>query len=233
MASPERPDIRELQQRLNRMDLPPEVTLMFTDIVDSKLLTDTVKEDVYREAKKIHDDLVLECMAKYRGNAVKTIGDSFFAWFEDPVHGLACTAEIQRRLKDAPIRIADRNMEVRIGAHTGRPKREPDPASGREDFFGGDANKAARVKSLARGGQILISEETKLRVHGLFDLYDWGRWLMKGLGPQRVFEVLWSDKPPQKPAGRRELEEDRFGTLFVGREKEVETLLALAEKQRF
>lgn len=45
-----------------------------------------------------------------------------------------------------------------MGAHWGEPKCKEDPATGRMDYFGKMVNKAARIESLAKGGQIFVSD---------------------------------------------------------------------------
>lgn len=46
-----------------------------------------------------------------------------------------------------------------MGIHRGEPSCEPDPVTGRMDYFGRMVNRSARVEGMAKGGQILISED--------------------------------------------------------------------------
>ena len=51
-----------------------------------------------------------------------------------------------------------RGLRVRMGCHVGEVDREYVPITGRVDYFGPPVNMAARVESLAHGGEILVSE---------------------------------------------------------------------------
>ncbi len=122
-------------------------------------------------------------------------------------------------------------MSVRIGLHTGTPKVYRDPVSGRTDLIGDDVNKAARVEGIARGGQVLISEQTRVLANSAA-VQDWGHWELKGLGGQRIFEFLYPGKTPEEPAGRMQREPLRFATSFIGREREVAELMELLKRHR-
>ena len=68
--------------------------------------------------------------------------------------------------KDSSIEEVDgieiyRGLRVRMGVHTGNPKAQEDPVTGRMDYFGPVVNRAARIEGKAQGGQIVISGETK------------------------------------------------------------------------
>ena len=52
-----------------------------------------------------------------------------------------------------------RGLRVRMGIHTGEPRAQQDPVTGRMDYFGPMVNKSARVESIAQGGQLLVSKE--------------------------------------------------------------------------
>lgn len=60
---------------------------------------------------------------------------------------------------DGDGQIIYRGLSVRMGIHWGRPVCEPDPITRRMDYFGPMVNKAARVSSVADGGQISASTD--------------------------------------------------------------------------
>jgi predicted ATPase len=142
-----------------------------------------------------------------------------------------CACRIQQALAETPIMVGDGPIKVRIGLHTGTPIVYRDPGSMRTDLSGTDVDKAARVESIARGGQVLISEQTRVLTNSAH-VHDWGSWDLKGLGGQRIFEVLYPGKKPEEPAGRIHLEPLRFATSFIGREREVGELLQLLRDHR-
>ena len=88
-----------------------------------------------------------------------------------------------------------------------------------------------RVESIARGGQVLISEQTRVLAKSAA-VHDWGFWELNGLGGQRIFEFLYSGKTAEEPAGRMQREPLRFATSFIGREREVAELMELLKQHR-
>ena len=77
---------------------------------------------------------------------------------------------------------------VRIRLHTGEVVKEA------EDFFGTNVALAARIASLARGGEILVSGLLKdlLESSGEVDFGPPREVELKGIsGPRRVHEIVW------------------------------------------
>jgi predicted ATPase/class 3 adenylate cyclase len=201
------------------------ITMMFTDIVDStKIKAEMGDQPYFDNVLKPHNDLMRDCISKHNGRELKTIGDAFFVGFSIPGDATACAVDIQQRLAKSPISTSSGSLKVRIGLHTGLPKVYRDNASGKIDLSGTDVDKAARVEGLARGGQVLISEETKTLTRPK-EAHDWGLWELKGLGRHQIFEVLWPGKEPERPAGRPWLEPVRFLTRFVGRAREIAQIM--------
>lgn len=207
------------------------ITMMFTDIVDSTRVKAQVGDDVYFAALNRHNSAVRECIARHAGRELKTIGDLFFIAFLHPGEAVRCAASIQETLKGSPIIVGDSSIKVRIGLHTGTPIVYRDDVSGRTDLSGTDIDKAARVEGIARAGQVLISEQTRVLADHTA-LHDWGHWELKGLGAERIFEVLYPGKNPEIPAGRMELDPLRFATSFIGRQREVADLIELLKTHR-
>lgn len=197
------------------------ITMMFTDIVDStKIKAEVGDQPYFDQILTPHNQLTRDRVSRHNGRELKTIGDSFFIGLAIPADGVKCSVEIQQRLAGSPIQAGRGQLRVRIGLHTGTPKVYRDPVSGLIDLSGTDVDKAARVQRLARGGQVLISEESGTLAKPE-EIFDWGPWELKGLGRHRVYEVLWPGKTPERPLGRPWLEPVRFLTTFVGREAEI------------
>ena len=215
--------------------MPPTggvVTMMFTDIVDSTKIKAKIGDRIYfDEVLKRHNMLVREHVLAHNGRELKTIGDAFLVGFAIPADGTACAVEIQRRLAASPIQAGVACLEVRIGLHTGTPIVYRDPVSRLIDLSGTDVDKAARVEALARGGQVLISEETKILAKPK-EVHDWGLWELKGLGRHRIFELLWPGKKAERPTGRPWLEVARFLTPFIGRETQIAQVMDAVKRQR-
>jgi predicted ATPase/class 3 adenylate cyclase len=215
--------------------MPDTLTIAFTDIVDSTTKNLAIGDRAYEEIADRHDALI----RSIAGDAeLKTIGDSFMLEFSDPAEAISKMVEVQRRLASTPIKIGDEPLLVRVGIHIGNPLPAPG-AVGQEDYRGSTVNQAARYESLARGGQILISEQLHLlvkdRLHDLPEIryHDWGPYYLKGVGWRSVYEVLWDRKPPVAPSGRAQHGPRRFLVPFVGRERELNSIQQYLESSRF
>ena len=107
-AGPEAARAKELLGRVEARR-----TFLFTDIVDSTKLLETLGDDKWKRLLARHDELVRECIAQAGGEVVKQTGDGFFASFENPKAAIDAAIAIQRALA-AEIVAPD----VRIGAHS-------------------------------------------------------------------------------------------------------------------
>ena len=203
--------------------MPNTLTFAFTDIVDSTAKNLAVGDAAYVKGAAQHDELVRSIAPEAE---LKTIGDSFMLRFDDPVEAVAKLVEVQRRLADNPVKIGGDSLSVRMGIHLGNPRAVPG-TGGVEDYRGTAVNEAARFESLARGGQILISEPVHLlvkdRTHELEGItyHNWGPYFLKGVGWEKVFEVLWDGKTPVAPSGKPQQRSRRFLAAFIGRKKEL------------
>ena len=84
-----------------------------------------------------------------------TEGDSFFVVFASAADAVDCCVAAQRALAghDWPGGVA---VRVRIGLHSGEPVRYED------GYVGLDVHRAARIAATAHGGQVVLSEATRL-----------------------------------------------------------------------
>ncbi len=127
-------------------------TFVFTDIVGSTRLLETLGNEKWKKLLARHDELLEEQIANCGGEVVQQTGDGFFAAFATPKAALEAAVAIQRVLQ-AEIVAPD----VRIGAHTGDAF-ESDAAA---NPYGGEAvHLAARIGAAAGAGEILASRET-------------------------------------------------------------------------
>ena len=77
-------------------------------------------------------------------------------------------------------------MPARIGLHTGNVKAEAG------DFFGRTVVVAARISSIAEGGEILLSQAVQEELDGAFPLSAPRSTPLRGLaGVHTVFELVW------------------------------------------
>jgi class 3 adenylate cyclase len=127
-------------------------TFLFTDIVGSTRLLETLGNEKWKKLLARHDELLGEQIANCGGEVVQQTGDGFFAAFATPKAALEAAVAIQRAL-DAEIVAPD----VRIGAHSG----DAFESAAASNPYGGEAvHLAARIGAAAGAGEILASRET-------------------------------------------------------------------------
>jgi class 3 adenylate cyclase len=123
------------------------MTLVFTDIVDSTMLTEHIGDATWADLMTRHGDAVASIADANGGRVVKLLGDGAMLAFESARAAVRAAVGIQKSAADEP-------FAVRIGIHTGEIIRTGD------DLLGLTVNKAARVASAAGPHQIMVSSTT-------------------------------------------------------------------------
>src|SRR6516165_8674402 len=102
-----------------------------------------------RAALAVHDQIVRKALESAGGLVFATGGDGFGAAFSRAGEAVAAALAAQRGLADRewPEGIS---LKVRMGLHTG----EADERGG--DYFGPEVNRAARLMTVAHGGQTAL-----------------------------------------------------------------------------
>ena len=95
-GSARRPDEARVKELLGRVET--RRTFLFTDIVDSTKLLETLGDDKWKRLLARHDELVRERIVEAGGEVVKQTGDGFFASFENPKAAIDAAVAIQRAL---------------------------------------------------------------------------------------------------------------------------------------
>jgi class 3 adenylate cyclase len=159
-------------------------TFLFTDIVDSTKLLETLGDDKWKRLLARHDELIRECIGQAGGEIVKQTGDGFFASFENPKAAIAAAIAIQRAL-GAEIVAPD----IRIGAHSGGAFRTSADSS---DYGGQDVHVASRIGAAATAGEILVSAETLDGLGTSFRTREPRAETLKGVAdPVEVVSIEW------------------------------------------
>src|SRR4051812_10201910 len=142
-----------------------------------------------REALVRHDALVLAYVRRLNGHVVKSKGegDSVFAVFRHARDAVAaalvlqCALTAERWATSTPIR-------VRMAIHTGQVELRDG------DYYGPTVNRCARLRALAKGGQVLVSgvtaQLTQAQLPPGASLKDLGTQQLKDLSaPERVWQL--------------------------------------------
>ena len=161
------------------------VTILFSDIEDSTLMTERLGDERWLGVLRAHNSLFRRHLRGHDGYEVKNQGDGFMLAFPDPAQALACAVAIQRDLEIAEAE-DDERIRVRMGLHTGEAIAEEG------DFFGRSVILAARIAAQACGGEVLVS--AALREAAPRFSFDDGRDLeLKGMaGTHTVYRAEWS-----------------------------------------
>ncbi len=208
-----------------------KITFLFTDVEGSTSLWER-KPKAMSEALSRHDEILRTVIEAHNGHVFKTVGDAFHATFSAAPDALEAALEAQRVLLHETWDLTG-PLRVRMALHTGVAEERD------EDYFGPTLNRVARLLSAGHGGQILLSLATRELVRdGLPDdsgLRDLGERRLKDLSsPERVFQItapgLRSEFPPLKTLDIRRNNLPAQPTPLVGRERELEEVLALLRR---
>jgi predicted ATPase/class 3 adenylate cyclase len=203
------------------------VTMLFSDIEGSTGLLSRLG-DRYGEALSAQRALVRAAIAAWHGREMGTEGDSFYVVFEAASDAVGCCLAAQQALgrHDWPGGIV---VRVRMGLHSGEPTRHED------GYIGMDVHRAARIASAAHGGQVVLSEATRLlaasRLPAGVSVRDLGFHRLKDISaPERIYQLagpgLQERFPPLKTLGAQTSLPAPM-TPLVGRDDDVERLLAV------
>jgi class 3 adenylate cyclase/predicted ATPase len=215
-----------------------QLTVMFCDLVGSTALATKLDPEDLREIIAEYRDGVAAIVRKYGGTISRYIGDGMLILFghpsaheDDPENAVHAALEIAlaRHAPSAPTGI---ELRVRLGLATGlvivgdligSEAAEP------QAVLGETPNLAARLQALAEPDGVVIADDTRRLIGGLFDYEDLGAVMLKGFAaPVRAWRVL-----------REGTAESRFEafhaaalTPLVGREEELELLVQHWQRAR-
>jgi class 3 adenylate cyclase len=163
-------------------------TILFTDIVESTTLTQTLGDEAAMAMLDLHNTVVRDALANLGGREVKHTGDGIMASFVSAAAAVKCAAQIQRDLAKHGENRRDRAVKVRIGAAAGEPVEQ------HHDLFGCTVQLAARLCSQASPEQILVSNAiAELCLGKGFSFQDVGEVVLKGFArPVRAHAVVWT-----------------------------------------
>jgi class 3 adenylate cyclase len=206
-----------------------QLTVMFCDMVDSTALSERLDPEDLRDIVCRYQQVVADVVAAYGGHVAQYLGDGMLVYFGFPVaqeHDAHRAARASVDIIAAVARLdseLDISLKVRIGLHTGPVVTGDVGARGRTErlALGQTPNVAARVQSQAAPGEVLLTEDTLAIVGDAISVERIGPRELRGIAkPVILYRV--------EPGKRQESQiETRDRTPFVGRERELGTLLEL------
>ena len=201
------------------------VTFLFTDLEGSTRLWEAHPQAM-RSALARHDAIVRDAIESHGGYVVKTTGDGFHAAFGSAQAAVDTAVVAQLALGQESWDVPG-SLRVRMGLHTC----EAELRAG--DYYGSAVNRAARLMSVAHGGQVVASAATSELVRGgSVELVDLGEHRLRDLGlPERAFQVTHPELQREFPAllsvdelaGNLPVQPNRF----VGRAASIEQITGL------
>ena len=196
------------------------VTVLFSDLVESTQLNQSLGDAAAREIGRRVDEMARRAVADQRGALIKEMGDGLMAAFASTRRAVAAAREMQTEMRRLHRDGLDAAVQMRIGLHTGEVIDEDG------DIHGETVIIAKRIEGLAPPGGILASET----VHGVLgtardELVDQGLAELKGIAAEwRLFLV-----PVPELEEADETLPDNAPTPYVGRVAEREQLRSLVE----
>jgi class 3 adenylate cyclase len=140
-----------------------------------------------RAALARHDEILRNAIVANGGHVVKGRGDGVHALFSTAAGAVRAAIDGQLSLGGETWPVSE-PLQVRVGIHTGVAEMRDD------DYFGSAVNRAARLESIAHGGQIVVSHAVEALVRDELgddvELVDLGEHRLRDLSrAERVFQV--------------------------------------------
>ena len=133
-------------------------TIMFSDICGYTAIMENSEKkaiNLLKRNRRLHQSII----DLYNGTLIKEIGDAILASFDSPSDAVHCAQQINSASKD------EENLNLHIGIHLG----EVHFIDG--DIYGDGVNIASRINSIAKEGEVLISEEVCKNVRNKENIY--------------------------------------------------------------
>lgn len=213
------------------------MTLLFSDIVSSTMLSERVEPEQMRDLFTFYRSAARAAVERYRGYVMQYSGDGILAGFgypepheDDARRAVLAALDLVVAMRDARADL-DRRLgvapDIRVGIHTGRVVITDISAdrsvAERDSIVGVVPNLANRIQQVAEPGMVVISDVTQQLVDADFYMHSLGERRLKGIS--RPVEIFVVERPRY---GGARFEADRYRKAgLVGRdEPRAEMLLA-------
>jgi class 3 adenylate cyclase/predicted ATPase len=208
-----------------------QLTVMFCDLVGSTALSGQLDPEELSDVTRAYQSVCAEIIERHAGRIAQFMPDGLLVYFgyplaheDDAQRAVRAALEIIATVTSERVRLGSA-LQLRIAIHTGLAvvgqlggETNPNPMA----ISGETPNIAARLRSIAEPGQVVVSAATYRLIQGFFICRGLGTPVLKGVAvPTEAFEVI-------EPTGihtRFEIAVASGLTSLVGREMEVELLL--------
>ncbi len=202
---------------------------MFSDIRGFASYTAKRGDRAAYRLSQLHESLLKGKIEDRSGILVKTMGDGIIAAFPQPLEGIEAAVKIQEEIRARNQESSEEGIDVGIGLTSGT------PIMTESDMIGHAVNLSQRISSIAKGGQILVTEAIKesTPLSGHLRYIPLGKQEMKGVGVEPVYEVAWMGEVSRLSDGEDGVTlilTDR-GTVVVELAKEVQGQISQAVEE--
>jgi class 3 adenylate cyclase len=179
------------------------MTVVFTDIRGFSNLTDSLEsEELFHLLDRYLSEMI-HIIHTHDGTLNKIIGDGLLIFFNDPVEMADHGERAVRMAVDMQCKVSElaeewrrygHELAIGIGINTGFMTVGNIGSDIHRDYtvIGNQVNVAARLESLSKGGEILLSQRTYARVKDWVKAEDAGEVTVKGIhSPVRIHRVIW------------------------------------------
>jgi len=128
-----------------------EITILFTDIIDSTPMTASLGDEQALEVTDAHFAVLHETLAKFDGTAIDAVGDALLASFNTAPAAVQCAIAMHDAIFRAEPDFGGWPLAIRIGIHHGTGL----VLDGR--LFGDVINTGSRIAALAGGQEIMCT----------------------------------------------------------------------------
>jgi class 3 adenylate cyclase/tetratricopeptide (TPR) repeat protein len=217
-----------------------QVTVLFVDVSGFTSLSERLDPEEVHGLMSRAFDLMLAEVHRYEGTVNQFLGDGIMALFGAPIahedharRAVHAALGIGRALETYQTELAPRGISFRArqGLNTGLVVVGSIGSDLRMDYtaVGDTTNVAARLQQAGEPGRVTISEATHRLVRGFFETRPLGELHLKG---KAETIAAWEVVAAHETRTRLEVEADRGLTPFVGRERELASLVDAFERAR-
>jgi class 3 adenylate cyclase/predicted ATPase len=206
-----------------------QVTVMFSDLVDSTVLAGRMDPEDLREIISAYHKCVTDTVHRFDGFVARYMGDGALVHFgypraheDDAERAVKAGLELITAVAALKLRAP---LQTRVGIATGLVVVGELIGSGEaqeRSIVGATPNLAARLQGIAERNTVVICDSTRRLLGNLFELEDLGRKDLKGIA---VPTQAWMAVRPSSLASRFEALHASGLTALVGRDEEFELLL--------
>ncbi len=214
------------------------VTVLFTDIVNSTGLAETMDPEEWSEIVSGAHERVSQSVYRYDGTIAQLLGDGALAFFgapvaheDDPIRAVKAAIELLALIGDYSRSIEKARgirIQMRVGIHTGLVVVGNVGNDLHMEYLaiGDTVNLASRLQSAALPNTVFVSTSTERKIRPIFETESRGLLTLKGKSePVPVFHVLGPRAIPEPTRGITGLH-----SPLVGRERERQSLMTALNK---